>query len=71
MSTLTTRKPTLLDRARTRMEQRAARQKLIRDLDRYRTPRQRAELDAMMDRGNPAQVAPLRQIVDAQRRPVV
>ena len=67
MTTLTSHAHALRDRVRTRIEKRVAHQQLVRELAGYRTPAQRAELDAILDRGEPQQAAQLRKIVDAQR----
>lgn len=52
---------------RARADRRARHQTLVRELSHYRTPHERAELDAMLDRGRPEQVAELRKIVSRQR----
>ncbi len=67
MSLLTARKQNVFDRVRARIEQRAAHRQLVRELATYRTPAQRAELDAMLDLGQLEQLAELRKIINSQR----
>lgn len=58
---------TVRDSLRDRAERKARHRTLVRELAHYRTPLERAELDAMLDRGEPHQVAELRKIIERQR----
>lgn len=55
------------DELRARRSARASRRVLERELAGYSTPSQRLELDAILSRYDPAEVAEIRKIVDRHR----
>ncbi len=66
-NTYPTRFQILRDKLVAGFEKRADRKTLERELASYRTKAERDELDAMLSRGRPDQVAELRQIINRQR----
>ncbi len=66
-NTYPTRFQILRDKMVASIEKRANRKTLERELASYRTKAERDELDAMLSRGRPEQVAELRQIINRQR----